>query len=259
MSSAANTTHITPLVSEKRKKTLSNSLTVRDLRADFRALGDETDIENLARFFKTREGEYGAGDRFLGIRVPAIRKAVRRYRAASERTTISLLKSVFHEERLLAALMLVDRFERGDVEMRGRIYTAYMSNRAGLNNWDIIDSSAHKIVGPWLADKNRDPLYELAVSSSLWDRRIAMIATYHYIRENEFTDALKIAAILRDDDEDLIQKAAGWMLREVGNRNLRAEERFLEKYYSDMPRTMLRYAIEKFPQCRRRAYLNGDV
>jgi len=234
-------------------------MSLKSLRAEFRKLAQPGDVPNLNRFFKTGAGEYGEGDKFLGIRVPETRKAVKKFRDESLRTATSLLTSPYHEERLLAALMLVDRYERGDDEMRARVYDTYMSHRAGLNNWDIIDSSAHKIVGPWLQDRDRKPIYDLAKSRSLWDRRIAIISTYYYIRQADFSDTLKLAAQLHDDTEDLIHKAVGWMLREVGNRDRKVEERFLATHYKKMPRTMLRYAIEKFPERQRKAYLNGTA
>ncbi len=230
-----------------------------NIQKEFRELGDPSVAAHSARFFKTAKGEYGEGDRFLGIRVPVIRKAVRRYRDANLRTTLSLLKSRYHEERLLASLMLVDQFSRGDQATRKSVYEAYLAHTPWLNNWDIIDCSAHKIVGPWLEDRSRRVLYKLLKSKSLWERRIAMMTTYHFIRLHDFDDALAIAEALIDDDHDLIHKASGWMLREVGNRDLAAEEKFLERHYKTMPRTMLRYAIEKFPEKRRKAYLNGDI
>ncbi|MDJ0877919.1 MAG: DNA alkylation repair protein [Halieaceae bacterium] len=229
------------------------------IQKEFRELGDPSVAEHSARFFKTAKGEYGEGDRFLGIRVPVIRKAVRRYRDANLRTTLSLLKSRYHEERLLASLMLVDQFSRGDQTTRKSVYDAYLAHTRWLNNWDIIDGSAHKIVGPWLEDRSRSVLYRLLKSKSLWERRIAMMTTYHFIRLHDFDDALAIAEALIDDDHDLIHKASGWMLREVGNRDLATEEKFLKRHYRKMPRTMLRYAIEKFPEKRRKAYLNGDI
>jgi 3-methyladenine DNA glycosylase AlkD len=235
------------------------TMTLTELRADFRGLGNPDDVENLSRFFKCGTGEYGEGDRFLGIRVPVTRKAVKRYRGVAQKTILSLLRSPYHEERLLAVLLLVDNYERGDAAIRQAIFETYLANREGLNNWDIIDSSAYKIVGPWLADKPRDVLYELAAAKSLWDRRIAMLSCYHFIKHKDFEDALRIAALLRDDSEDLIHKAVGWMLREIGNRDRSREEQFLKKYYAKMPRTMLRYAIEKFSKDERRAYLDGRI
>ncbi|MDJ0938213.1 MAG: DNA alkylation repair protein [Woeseiaceae bacterium] len=233
--------------------------TLRSIRAEFRPLGDAAIAEHSARFFKTGKGEYGEGDRFLGIRVPVTRKIARRFRNTSLRTTLALLKSAYHEERLLAVLMLVDMFERGDEETRARVIDAYLANTRYINNWDIVDSSAHKIVGAWLETRDRAALDVLAASESLWERRIAMMATYHFIRGGDFDDALRIAKQLLDDDEDLIHKVTGWMLREIGNRDRNALEAFLGRHYRDMPRTMLRYAIEKLPERRRRAYLDGRI
>ena len=230
-----------------------------DIRAEFRQLGNPAIAEHSARFFKTGKGEYGEGDRFLGIRVPETRKAVKRYREAPMRSVLSLLKSPYHEERLLAALMLVDRFESGDEAAQRNIYDAYLKHTNYLNNWDIIDGSAHKIVGPWLEKRSRRLLYRLAKSASLWERRIAIMSTYHFIRLHDFDDTLAIAELLLNDDHDLIHKASGWMLREVGNRHRQSEDRFLRRHYRSMPRTMLRYAIEKYPEKQRKAYLNGTA
>lgn len=231
----------------------------RQVRHEFRALGDAKIAAHSARFFKSGKGEYGAGDRFLGIRVPETRRFARRYRDLSMRSVGALLKSAYHEERLLAVLILVAKYERGDEAERQRVFDAYLSLRRFVNNWDLVDSSAHKIVGPQLADGDRELLYELAASHGLWDRRIAIMSTYHFIRQGDFADTLGIAERLIDDDEDLIHKAVGWMLREVGNRDRGIEEAFLRKHYRTMPRTMLRYSIEKFPERRRKAYLDGKV
>ena len=233
--------------------------TAKQVQDEFRALGDAEIAAHSARFFKTGEGEYGAGDKFLGIRVPETRRFARCHRELPPRTVGALLKSKYHEERLLAVLVLVVRYERGDEAERARVFETYLSMRRFVNNWDLVDSSAHKIVGPQLIDGDRSLLYELAASDDLWDRRIAIMSTYHFIREGEFSDTLRIAELLLDDEEDLIHKAVGWMLREVGNRDRKAEETFLRKHYRDMPRTMLRYSIEKFPERTRKAYLNGTV
>ena len=234
-------------------------LTARHMQEALRSLSDAATAEHSARFFKTGKGEYGEGDRFLGIRVPVIRKQVRVFRDAPLRSIVALLRSGFHEERLLGVLLLVEKYRRGDATQKQRIFNLYLEHRSQVNNWDLVDSSAHLIVGPQLESGDRSLLYELAESDVLWDRRIAMMATYHYIRQHDFADALKLAAKLRDDTQDLIHKAVGWMLREIGNRDRAAEERFLERHYRKMPRTMLRYAIEKFPEKRRKAYLDGTV
>lgn len=235
------------------------NVTAATMRSALRALADSKVAAHSARFFKSGKGEYGEGDRFLGIRVPVLRQQVRRFQDAPLRAVTSMLKSPYHEERLFAVLLLVHQYQRRNSETKDRIYAVYLDHREYINNWDIVDSSAHLIVGPHLVTGDRDTLYELARSTILWDRRIAMMATYHYIRQLDFEDALRIARVLRDDDHDLIHKAVGWMLREIGNRDIRVEERFLKTNYKNMPRTMLRYAIEKFPAVRRKAYLNGTV
>ena len=229
------------------------------MREALHALGNEDIAAHSARFFKSGKGEYGEGDRFIGVRVPVIRAQVKKFRNAPLRAVLSLLKSRWHEERLFAVLLLVDRYRRGDDDEKRRVFDAYIDHRAYVNNWDIVDASAHLIVGPQLEKTARELLYSLADSPVLWDRRIAMMATYHYIRQSDFADALKIARKLRDDEHDLIHKTVGWMLREIGNRDRAAEEAYLRKHYKKMPRTMLRYAIEKFPETRRKAYLNGKV
>lgn len=224
-----------------------------------RALADPEIAAHSQRFFKTGPGEYGEGDRFLGIRVPELRRLAREYRDAPERVAWSLLRSKLHEERLLALFMLVERFRRGADEDRARIYDKYLEHLEYVNGWDLVDSSAGHIVGTYLEGKDPSVLYELAASRNLWKRRVSIMATSAFIRRGHFAHTLAIAERLLDDEEDLIHKAAGWMLREVGNRNRAAEERFLRKHYRTMPRTMLRYAIEKLPEARRKAYLTGRV
>ncbi len=238
---------------------MAKQLTAKAMRSELQQLGNEEIAEHSARFFKSGPGEYGEGDRFHGIRVPVLRSCVKKFRGASLRAILSLLKSEWHEERLLAVLALVQEYKNGSPQHKEAIFDAYLANRQYINNWDIVDSSAHLIVGPQLEGRSRQLLYELAASETLWDRRIAMMATYHYIRENDFDDALKIAALLQDDGHDLIHKIVGWMLREIGNRDLAVEEEFLRGRYQRMPRTMLRYAIEKFPEPRRKAYLRGEI
>ena len=243
-----------------RKEVARNTkIRVRDIQAEFRALGDPDIAKHSARFFKTGKGEYGEGDRFLGIRVPVTRKYARRYRSATLRTTLALLKSRYHEERLLAVLMLVDRYERGDAAERAGVFEAYLGNLEFVDNWDLVDSSAHKIVGPQLQDQDSSILYRLAESANLWHRRVAIMSTLHFIRQGDFDDTLRIAALLRDDEHDLIHKAVGWMLREVGNRHRDSEIAFLKDHHGRMPRTMLGYAIEKFPEQERKAWLHGKV
>lgn len=211
------------------------------------------------RFFKTGPGEYGQGDIFFGIKVPVLRKLAKKFPDLPLKDVKKTLRSKYHEQRLLALFIMVDQFSRGDQKKKKSIYGLYLKNTGFINNWDLVDASAHRIVGPYLMDRSRAPLYELAQSEILWERRIAMMSTFHYIKNDDFTDALKIAAMLLGDTEDLIHKAVGWMLREIGKRRLPSEEIFLKKYYQQMPRTMLRYAIEKFPEPKRKRYLKGQI
>lgn len=211
----------------------------------------------LPRYFKTAPGEYGFGDRFYGVVVPDCRRIARAARSLSETELEALLKSPMHEERAVALMVLADRFERGEEGEKSRVYRLYRRNVDRVNNWDLVDGSAPIIVGGFFEERDRSQLYTWARSKKLWERRIAMLATYRFIKSRDFKDALAIARILRDDDEELIHKAVGWMLREIGNRDRGAEERFLRAHHRQMPRTMLRYAIEKFPEPLRKSYLNG--
>ncbi|MFA5826696.1 MAG: DNA alkylation repair protein [Gallionellaceae bacterium] len=229
------------------------------IQTHLRNIADPATARISQRFFKTAPGQYGAGDLFLGIKVPTLRALVKIFRDTSPKTIAALLKSKFHEERLFALLLLIDFYQRGNAADKRQAYDLYFASTACINNWDLVDVSAPHIVGDFLADKPRQVLYELVASESLWERRIAIIATFHFIRRNEFTDTLCLAEHLLDDPHDLIHKAVGWMLREVGKRDLTAEEGFLQRHYRIMPRTMLRYAIERFPETRRRQYLNGMV
>jgi 3-methyladenine DNA glycosylase AlkD len=225
--------------------------------AKLRALGDPRKAEDLQRFFKTGTGEYGEGDVFLGIRVPVLRKLATEYRDLTLGQAKKLLRSAIHEERLLALFILIDIFAKGSDVAKRQIYHLYLEHTQFVNNWDLVDASAEHIVGAYLWDKDKAPLLELAGSSLLWERRIAILSTFHFIKRGEFEATLKIARLLLADSEDLIHKAVGWMLREVGKRNPATEEAFLGKHYRKMPRTMLRYAIERFPEEKRRAYLHG--
>jgi len=235
-------------------------LNAKQIQHEFRKLQNAEDARHLARFFKTGPGDYGEGDIFLGIRVPAIRRFMKKYAGEIRFSSIvPLLRSKYHEERLLGLLLMVDKFETGDDSCREDIYRTYLTHTEYINNWDLVDLSAPKIVGVRLEKRGRAILYDLAESDLLWDRRIAVVSTFHFIRRNDFSDTLKIAGKLIYDEHDLIHKAAGWMLREVGKRDMNAEETFLRKFYCDMPRTMLRYAIERFPEDLRQRYLKGLV
>ena len=228
-------------------------------RAELRAFSDPSDAKILQRFFKTGPGEYGEGDQFLGVRVPATRRVARKFRDLPLTDTLTLLRSVIHEERFLALVILTQRYRKGAASEQSHIYREYLSNTAYINNWDLVDTSAEHIVGAYLKNRSREPLYELARSDILWERRIAIMATFHFIKNGEFDETLKIAEMLVGDTEDLIHKAVGWMLREIGKRDRDAEETFLRKYCQSIPRTMLRYAIEKFPEDLRQQYLKGAI
>lgn len=207
------------------------------------------------RFFKAGKGEYGEGDQFIGVTVPNLRKVAKQFKEADLKTIKVLIYSPIHEHRLLALFILVGQFKDNKKE----IYNFYYYHLKQVNNWDLVDSSAHKIMGAYLIDKDRQVLYELAKSKALWDRRIAMISCLAFIQQNDFSDALAIAQILVNDSHDLMHKAVGWMLREIGKRDQKIEEIFLRKHYQNMPRTMLRYAIEKFEEGKRQKYLKGAI
>ena len=212
----------------------------------------------MQRFFKTGEGEYGFGDVFIGLTVPQSRNIAIKFKDLEFADIIELLKSKIHEERLIVLLILVHKFQKEPLEQR-RIYDFYIKNIKYVNNWDLVDLSSDKIVGGYLIDKPKEILLKFANSENIWEKRIAMISTYNFIKNNKFKDSLKIAEILVNDKNDLIQKAVGWMLREIGNRDREQELKFLKKYYKKMGRTALRYALEKFPESLRKKYLLGKV
>ncbi len=234
-------------------------LTATALSRKLRSRAKPESVAILQRFFKTGPGQYGEGDRFIGVALPVIRSLGREFRGMAIDELQKLLRSPVHEERTLALVMLVDAFKAGDDRARRRIYDLYLSNTRFINNWDLVDCSAAQIVGGWLRGRSTAPLTRLAKSKSLWERRIAMIATFDGIRRGEFDDTFRIATLLLRDDHDLIHKAVGWLLREVGKRDGAAERAFLADRYKTMPRTMLRYAIERFPEVERRRYLDGRI
>ena len=239
-------------------KKLSN-LKARDVQRRLKKLGNPEHAAISQRFFKTGPGEYGEGDIFIGIRVPVLRKLVKEFKDLPARDVEILLRSSIHEERLLAILLFVHIFSKGDETTKKGIYNLYLKSTEFINNWDLVDSSAEHIVGAYLMDKNKRPLYRLAKSKNLWERRIAIIATFYFVRRHEFSETLKISNMLLADRHDLIHKATGWMLREIGKRDLKTEEKYLKALYKKMPRTMLRYAIEKFPEEKRQRYLKGTI
>jgi 3-methyladenine DNA glycosylase AlkD len=234
-------------------------INVQRIHARLQLLGDPKRAEVLKRFFKTGPGEYGEGDVFVGIRAPEIRKLAKEYQALSPSETVKLLQSSIHESRALALLILVRAYAKGDASLQEKIYNLYLQNTRFINNWDLVDISAEHIVGRHLRYLSKAQLHTLATSNMLWERRIAVMATFHYIKHGEFTETLHIAGMLLSDTEDLIHKAVGWMLREIGKRDPISEEVFLRAHYKLMPRTMLRYAIERFPEDLRQRYLKGKV
>ncbi|MDH4162886.1 MAG: DNA alkylation repair protein [Nitrospirota bacterium] len=233
---------------------MTSSVIQKRLRAF--AAGEKAVI--LQRFFKTGPGQYGEGDRFLGVVVPDIRKVMKEFRDTPLAEVAKLLRSAWHEDRLLALLILVDQYERGSDALRNKVCALYLRNTRYINNWDLVDLSASKIVGAHLDGGSRALLYRFARSTSLWERRIAIIATFHFIRQNDFADTLALSEKLLADEHDLMHKAVGWMLREVGKRDVAVLEGFLRKHHRAMPRTALRYAIERFPERKRKKYLNRD-
>jgi len=232
---------------------------VHEIRRKLRRLGNKQRAKVSRRFFKTGPGEYGEGDVFLGIKVPELRKLAKEYQDLTTKEIKQLLKSPTHEERLLALLILVRTYSKGNETTKKGIYELYLKNTKFINNWDLVDGSAEYIVGDFLMDKSKKPLYSLAKSSDLWERRISIMSTFHFIKRHEFSQTLKISKILLSDEEHLIHKAVGWMLREVGKRHLPTEEKCLREHYKKMPRTMLRYAIERFPESKRQRYLRGSM
>jgi 3-methyladenine DNA glycosylase AlkD len=230
-------------------------MALAEIRKRLRRLGSKDTQKTLQWFFKTGAGGYGEGDVFLGIKAPPLRKLAVEFENAPLKTIRALMSSGIHEERALALMILVRRFSAADEKTRERIYRFYMSQIRFVNNWDLVDSSAPHIIGSYLCTRSRSPLYALARSASVWERRIAILSTFHFIRKNDFDDALKISKLLLTDEHDLIHKAVGWMLREIGKRKATAEKAFLQTHCRQMPRTMLRYAIERFPERERRKYL----
>lgn len=228
------------------------------LRQQIINLADPKRADVSRWFFKTGPGQYGEGDVFVGLTVPQMRVLAKEYRALSLPEIKKLLHSKIHEERLIALLVLVLQFQKGDEATKKTIYLFYLDNLDRVNNWDLVDSSADKIVGEWLLCRSTAVLTKLARSKNMWHRRVAIIATFQFIKNNRFEETLRIAALLLADKHDLIHKAVGWMLREVGKRSLAVEVAFLDSHANHMPRTMLRYAIERFPEAKRRAYLNGS-
>ncbi len=226
----------------------------------FNAVSDPHKASELQRFFKTAPGEYGEGDLFYGVKVPETRKIAQKFKDLPYEELEKLIRSKMHEEKMCALVILVNRFSKKSTPPVEKeiIFNFYMTYKRQINNWDLVDISAPKIVGPWLSDKNKRLLYELADSKIIWDRRIAVLSTFHFIREYEFKHTLKLATKLLNDSHDLMHKAVGWMLREIGKREQKILEDFLGHNIKAMPRTMVRYAIEKLPESLRKYYLNME-
>ena len=230
---------------------------LNQIKKELFRLGDSERAKQLAKYFKTGKGQYGEGDVFLGIPVPEQRKVAKRYVNLSMEEVQELLRSEIHEYRFTALLVLVSKYRNADSTNKQKIFKFYLTNSGFLNNWDLVDLSAPKIVGDYLATRERSLLFKLTNSPSLWERRIAVLATFTFIDNNDFKDALAIAKLLLFDENELIHKAVGWMLREIGKRDKELLEKFLDEYKSRMPRTMLRYSIEKFSEDKRKYYLTN--
>ena len=224
---------------------------LNQLKKELNKLKNKKQAENLQRFFKTKKGEYEEGDIFLGIKVPVQREIASKYQDMPLEQLQTLLSSKIHEYRMISLLILIKKFKNE----KNKIFNFYLKNTKNINNWDLVDLSAGHIVGSYLLEKDKSILYKLAKSNNLWEKRIAIISTSCFIKNNNYEDTLNISKILLKDNHDLIHKAVGWMLREVGKKDINKEEEFLKKYYKEMPRTMLRYAIEKFGGDKRRFYL----
>lgn len=230
---------------------------LNDIRRDLDKLKNPQKAKALSGFFKTGKGEYGEGDIFLGLTVPQQRQITKKYPDLSLEDLQKLLSSKIHEYRLTSLFILIAKYKKADEREKGEIFDFYLKNTKNINNWDLIDLSAPSIVGDYLLEKDRAILYRLAKSKSLWEKRIAILATATFIKNGQLKDTLKISEILLNDKHDLIHKAVGWMLREIGKKDQKVEEQFLMKYYKTMPRTMLRYAIERFSEEKRKFYLGN--
>ncbi|MEJ2272130.1 MAG: DNA alkylation repair protein [Candidatus Bathyarchaeota archaeon] len=228
---------------------------LNQIKNELLLVSDRERAKKLSSFFKTEKGEYGEGDVFLGISVPQQRKVAKKYTDLPLNQIKKLLSSKFHEYRLTALIILVLKYGKADYLKKKEIFDFYLENTEFVNNWDLVDLSSPKIVGDFLITNDRSILFDLVNSDNLWERRIAVLATFYFIRNDDFEDALSISKLLISDSHDLIHKAVGWMLREIGKRNKNVLKNFLNKYYKQMPRTMLRYSIEKFNEEERKHYL----
>ncbi|MSP64018.1 MAG: DNA alkylation repair protein [Bacteroidetes bacterium] len=231
---------------------------LRNLKADLKKIATPKKAKASLWFFKTGKGEYGEGDKFIGVTVPEQRKIASKYKNLSLVDISQLLKSKIHEERSVALFILVKNFQTNESK-RSEIFAFYLKHRRFVNNWDLVDSSADKIVGAYLIEKDKFVLNKLAVSKNVWDRRIAIVSTFYFIKNNKFEETFRISKILINDHHDLIHKAVGWMLKEVGKRDESKLENYLKVNYKLMPRTMLRFTIEKLSDSKRKKYLSGNI
>lgn len=229
------------------------------LRQRIASLKNSERAQISLRFFKTGPGQYGEGDRFLGLTVPQTRTLAKTCGDLAQKEVDQLMHSPWHEERLLALFILIAQFKKGSQQRKKEIYHYYLDSTQWINNWDLVDTSARDVVGVYLLDRPRDVLFELARSKSLWERRIAIIATFAFIRGEQYQDSMKLVELLMLDTHDLMHKACGWVLREIGKKNVQVLKNFLQRHYRHMPRTMLRYAIERFPEEVRKKYLLGSI
>ena len=211
------------------------------------------------RFFKTEKGQYGEGDIFLGLTVPEQRILAQKYIFLGLSKLQQLIKSKIHEHRLTALLILTYKYKKSKEKDKEEIFNFYLKNLKHVNNWDLVDLTASTIVGGFLLDKDKKPIYHLVQSKDLWEKRISIVSTYTFIKNNQFEDTLAISELLLKDKHDLIHKAVGWMLREVGKKDKNVLDKFLKQYYKDIPRTALRYAIEKHPEDERKKWLKGEL
>lgn len=231
-----------------------------EIQNRFRLLGDSSRAISNLRFFKTGKGEYGYGDSFLGIRMPVVRQIAKDNIGLSIGHTKTLIKSKYHEERMLGLIILVNKYAKcGSDDEKERLYQIYISHFKYVNNWDLVDVTCPHIVGKHLINSDRSVLYQWAQSDNLWTKRIAMITNWWFVRKGDLQDVFNIAEILLDDEHDLIHKAVGWMLREAGKKDMKKAEDFMARYYQTMPRVMLRYAIEQYPESKRQEYLKGKI
>lgn len=229
-------------------------MSLNELIKEIKKAEDKKQAELLQRFFKTGPGQYGEGDIFLGIKVPIQRGIAKKYRL-SLKDIQTLLSSKIHEHRLIGLFILIDKYKRAEQQQKKEIFNFYLKNTKNVNNWDLVDLSAPNIAGDYLINKNRKILYKLVKSDNLWERRIAILATFTFIKDKDFQDSIKLSEILLKDKHDLIHKAVGWMLREIGKKDEKVLTDFLDQHYKEMPRTMLRYSIERLNSKQKTYYM----